>query len=73
MNKNTYYERNNFSIYEVTNKTGIELTLSELKQVKIAMLLTPKALTAFIKRLNNPTNADKKDKEKFKKIMMQYG
>ncbi|MEL0634763.1 hypothetical protein V6237_18535 [Pseudoalteromonas carrageenovora] len=40
MNKNTYYERNNFSIYEVTNKTGIELTLSELKQIELAMLIT---------------------------------
>jgi len=31
MSENTHYARNNFSICEVTNKTGIELTLSELK------------------------------------------
>ena len=73
MNKNTYYERNNFSIYEATNKTGIELTLSELNQIELAMLITPKALTTFINILHNPANADKKDKEKFKNIMMQYG
>ncbi|WP_240917472.1 hypothetical protein [Pseudoalteromonas sp. Z9A6] len=60
MNKNTYYERNNFSIYEVTNKTGIELTLSELKQIELAMLITPKALTTFINILHNPANADEK-------------
>ncbi len=60
MNKNTYYERNNFSIYEVTNKTGIELTLSELKQIELAMLITQKALTTFINILLNPTNLDEK-------------
>ena len=73
MNKNTYYERNNFSIYEVTNKTGIELTLSELKQIELAMLITPKALTTFINILHNPANADEKKKEKFESIMKQYG
>ncbi len=31
MSENIHYSRNSFSIYEVTNKTGIELTLSELK------------------------------------------
>jgi len=60
MNRNTYYERNNFSIYEVTNKTGIELTLSELKQIELAMLITQKALTTFINILLNPTNLDEK-------------
>jgi len=73
MNKNTYYERNNFSIYEVTNKTGIELTLSELKQIELAMLITPKALTTFINILHNPANLDEKQKEKFESIMKQYG
>ncbi|HBW97063.1 MAG TPA: hypothetical protein DEF74_02020 [Pseudoalteromonas sp.] len=73
MNKNTYYERNNFSIYEVTNKTGIELTLSELKQIELAMLITPKALTTFINILHNPGNLDEKKKEKFESIMKQYG
>ncbi|WP_149982952.1 hypothetical protein [Pseudoalteromonas rhizosphaerae] len=73
MNKNTHYTRNNFSIYEVTNKTGIELTLSELKKIEIAMLITPKALTTFINILHNPSNADKRQKDKFESIMKQYG
>ncbi len=61
MSENIHYSRNSFSIYEVTNKTGIELTLSELKNW-VSYTNYPASINNFINILHNATNTDKNKK-----------
>ncbi len=61
MSENIHDARNSFLIYEVTNKIGIELTLSELKKL-VSYANYPKSINNFINILHNATNTDKNKK-----------